>query len=54
MTDLSVFRVYREDECGPDAYPLAWHKIDGGPGVKHLVREQAGNLALECSAGSIR
>lgn len=48
MTDLSVFRVYAESECGPDQYPLAWHSIDGGPGVKHLVREAAGNRCVRC------
>jgi hypothetical protein len=42
------FRVYEPEECGKDGYPLAWHKIDGGPGVKHLVREQAGHRCVRC------
>jgi hypothetical protein len=28
--------------------PLAWHKIDGGPGIKHLVREEAGHRCVRC------
>jgi hypothetical protein len=45
---MSVFRVYEPDECGPDGYPLAWHSIDGGLGVKHLVRAAAGNRCVRC------
>jgi hypothetical protein len=45
---MSAFRVYAAAECGPDNYPLAWHSIDGGPGVKHLVREQAGHRCVRC------
>ena len=45
---MTPFRVYEPDECGTDGYPLAWHKIDGGPGVKHLVREQAGHRCVRC------
>lgn len=42
------FRVYEPAECGKDGYPLAWHSINGGPGVKHLVREQAGHRCVRC------
>lgn len=42
------FRRYEPSECGPDGYPLAWHSIDGGPGVKHLVRLAAGNRCVRC------
>ena len=31
---MTVFRVYEPHECGGDGYPIAWHEIDGGPGVK--------------------
>jgi hypothetical protein len=52
MTELQgserAFRVYTPDECGKDGYPFAWHSIDGGPGVKHLVREQAGHRCVRC------
>lgn len=48
MANSDVFRVYEPAECGKDGYPLAWHKIDGGPGVKHLVREQAGHRCVRC------
>lgn len=41
-------RLYEPAECGKDGYPLAWHSIDGGPGVKHLVREQAGHRCVRC------
>lgn len=43
-----AFRVYTRDECGDDGYPIAWHEIDGGPGVKHLVRQQAGHRCVRC------
>jgi hypothetical protein len=42
------FRVYAPDEAGSDGYPLAWHSIDGGPGVKHLAREAAGHRCVRC------
>lgn len=42
------FRVYEPEECGKDGYPFAWHSIDGVPGVKHLVREQAGHRCVRC------
>lgn len=45
---MNPFRVYAPDDCGADGYPLAWHKIDGGPGVKHLVREQSGHRCIRC------
>ena len=41
-------RVYSADECGKDGYPWAWHGIGDGSGVKHLVREQAGNRCVRC------
>lgn len=47
MSD-AIFRLYESDECGADGYPLAWHAIDGGPGVKHLVREEAGYRCVRC------
>jgi hypothetical protein len=43
-----TFRVYGTDECGPDGYPLAWHDLGGGKGVKHLVRELAGHRCVRC------
>lgn len=42
FTDL-LFRVYAADECGPDGYPLEWHRS-----VKHLVREEAGHRCVRC------
>jgi hypothetical protein len=45
---VNPFRVYEPDECGRDGYPLAWHTIDSGPGVKHLVREQADFRCVRC------
>lgn len=45
---MTPFRVYAPEECGRDGYPLAWHSIDGGTGVKHLVREQAGHRCVRC------
>lgn len=42
------FRVYGEVECGSDGYPVAWHNLGGGRGVKHLVREAAGNRCVRC------
>lgn len=40
--------MYEPHECGDDHYPRAWHTIHGGPGVKHLIREQAGNRCVRC------
>ncbi len=48
VIDQTLFRVYTPDECGKDGYPIAWHEIDGGPGVKDLVREAAGNRCIRC------
>lgn len=45
---MTPFRVYDPSECGTDGYPLAWHTIDGGPGVKHLVREQSRHRCVRC------
>lgn len=45
---MTPFRAYTPEECGADGYPLAWHSIDGGPGVKHLVRERAGHRCVRC------
>lgn len=42
------FRVYEPCECGADGYPLAWHDLGDGKGVKHLVREQAGHRCVRC------
>jgi hypothetical protein len=44
------FRVYEPCECGADGYPLAWHNLGDGKGVKHLVREQAGHRCVRCHA----
>jgi hypothetical protein len=46
---MTPFRVYVPGECGADGYPLAWHDLGDGKGVKHLVREQAGHRCLRCS-----
>lgn len=48
MTDLSVFRIYEPQELGRDGYPLAWHDLGEGVGVKHLVREQAEHRCVRC------
>lgn len=45
---MTALRVYLPEECGPDGYPLAWHSIDGGPGIKHRVREAAGYRCVRC------
>jgi 5-methylcytosine-specific restriction endonuclease McrA len=45
---MTAFRIYEPDECGTDGYPLAWHDLGDGRGVKHLVREAAGNRCLRC------
>ncbi len=56
---LSLFRIYGEDELGADGYPFAWHRLDyddlgigvlttRAPGIKHLVREQAGHRCERC------
>ncbi|MHB1950211.1 MAG: hypothetical protein ACYCQK_01900 [Acidiferrobacteraceae bacterium] len=43
------FRIYTPDECGPDGYPLAWHRLDGyGGGIKDLVREQGAHRCVRC------
>lgn len=42
------FRIYTPDECGRDDYPLAWHHLANGRGVKHLVREKAGHSCIRC------
>jgi hypothetical protein len=47
-TGLDAFRRYQPDECGPDGYPLAWHDLGDGIGVKHLVREQAEHRCVRC------
>jgi hypothetical protein len=44
----SALRVYALDECGKDRYPLAWHDLGDGKGVKHLVRELAGHRCVRC------
>ena len=46
---LSALRVYEPEECGKDGYPLAWHDLGDGQGVKHLVRELAGYRCVRCS-----
>ena len=45
---MRVLRVYEPHECGKDGYPLAWHNLGDGKGVKHLVREQAGHRCQRC------
>jgi hypothetical protein len=45
---VTAFRVYEPSECGKDGYPLAWHNLGDGKGVKHLVREQAGHRCVRC------
>lgn len=34
----SAFRVYAPDECGPDGYPLRWHKLPE-PEFSELLNE---------------
>lgn len=43
---MNPFRLYTE--AGKDGYPPVWHSIDGGPGIKHLVREAAGHRCVRC------
>lgn len=59
-----LFRLYLEEECGQDGYPLAWHFESQAPPeeqtglpqdgpilclpVKDLVRENAGNRCIRC------
>lgn len=45
---MNPFRVYEPSECGRDGYPLAWHDLGDGKGVKHLVREHAGHRCIRC------
>lgn len=51
---MTFFRLYAPDECGMDGYPYAWHRLpidDRGmvaPGVKDIVREEAGNRCVRC------
>jgi hypothetical protein len=46
--DLGALRVYDPSECGDDRYPLAWHDLGDGYGVKHIVRELAGHRCVRC------
>jgi hypothetical protein len=53
-----LFRLYSEEECGPDGYPFAWHRsmpqtaalvgAEHDPAVKDLVRENADNRCIRC------
>lgn len=43
---MDLLRVYEPGECGPDGYPITWHK--GEPSVKDLVREEAGHRCIRC------
>lgn len=59
---MDPFRIYDAEECGPDGYPLLWHRnVDGEldeligtsaiplhSGIKHLVRDLAGHRCLRC------
>lgn len=45
---LDALRVYEPSECGKDHYPLAWHDLGHGYGVKHLVRDLAGHRCVRC------
>lgn len=58
----SAFRVYAPDECGPDGYPLHWHKLPEPEfsdlldeadlvlpgGIKDVVRALAGHRCVRC------
>jgi hypothetical protein len=48
LDDATIFREYEPREVGRDGYPLAWHDLGEGRGVKHLVREAAGNRCARC------
>ena len=48
LDDLSVFREYEPRELGRDGYPLAWHDLGAGRGIKHIVREAAGDRCVRC------
>lgn len=46
-----LMRFYSADECGPDGYPLLWHRglgWDLNLGIKHVVREQAEHRCVRC------
>ncbi len=45
---MHALRVYEPADCGKDGYPLAWHDLGDGQGVKHLVRELAGFRCVRC------
>ncbi len=40
---MSVFRLYAEDELGPDGYPPEWHET-----IKHEARVLAGDRCVRC------
>ncbi len=48
LDDLSIFREYEPRELGRDGYPLAWHDLGDGRGLKHIVREAAGDRCVRC------
>jgi len=45
---VKTFRIYDQAELGADGYPLAWHDLGDGQGVKDLVRAQAGHRCVRC------
>lgn len=48
MTVSDPLRVYEPEECNKDGYPRAWDSIRGMPGVKHIVKDQAGRRCIRC------
>jgi hypothetical protein len=41
-------RLYEAADAGDDGYPENWHSIDGGLGIKHIVRAGAGDRCQRC------
>lgn len=41
---MNAFRLYEDDERGPDGYPPIWHER-----LKHEVRKDAGDRCVRCS-----
>lgn len=59
-SERTLFRVYEQDELGPDGYPRAWHRIDMPAlsmeflcgttdyGIKDIVRAAADHRCVRC------
>lgn len=45
---MTYFRVYETSELDREGYPPEWDSINGGIGIKHLVRAAAGDRCQRC------